>query len=577
MSHTRWLVPSGILLLGAVLFLPGLSTRALWHPDETRYAEIAREMLVDGDWVVPHLNTVPYLDKPPLLYWLTALAYRAGGVNEAMARVVPVLAAIFTLLCTGVLGTLVGTRGTGVRAAAICATGVLFLGAARWAFTDMLLTACVTGALTAWFLGMRALESRPPPGPSPGGGRETTDRTPRRWFILCGLAVGLGFLSKGPVAVVLPALAIVPYLACRRQLRLVFQMSPGWVLVVFALVAVPWYLLVQSRRPDFFEFFFVGQNVGGFVGSTRVHHPGRWYTYFVYLPAIWFPWSVFLPAAIGLAWRAIRAGTSTFLFLGLWVLSMFVFWNLCGSKLPSYLLPLFPALAALTAPLFEPEADERGLGGMCFAAAFIGLLGLTLAFAIEAPVGAMSALQRSEAAPIEPAAHILAPFLAAICLWGSLSALLALLVRRSVALWVLVVMVAALGVLGLDVMHSAEPIFSSRPMALRLSSRLRPDDVVAVYEAVDHGLCFTLRRSVLLVGKPGDLDIRTKETDPERRNDPGRVFRTREEFDALCRSAARVWCFVAQKDLDEFHAAIKAPMREVERHGPRVLFTNRPD
>lgn len=564
MFPTRWLAPIGVVLLGAALFLPGLSTRALWHPDETRYAEIAREMTVDGDWVIPHLNTVPYLDKPPLFYWLTASAYSVGGVNEAMARVVSVLAAILILFCTFALGTLVGTRATGLRAAAICATSLLFLGAARWAFTDMLLTACTTGTLTAWLFGVRVLD----------GEGESPPFSARGWFLVAAAATGLGFLTKGPVAVVLPVLVIGPYLVSRGRLKRVWEMSPGWVLVCFALVTIPWYLMAQSRRSDFFEFFFVGQNLGGFVGSTRVHHPGRWYTYFAYLPVIWFPWSVFLPAAITLAWRAAKAGQPLFRFFGLWALAMFVFWNLCGSKLPSYLLPLFPALAVLTAPLFEPDADERGLSGMCFAAGLIGLLGLSFAFAMESPVGATAALQRSEAASLEPAAHILAPFIAAICLWGSLSAVLSLLVRRSVALWVLVTMVAALGVLGLDVMESAEPLFSSRGLARRLAPRLRAEDVVATYEAVDHGLSFYLRRPILLVGKPGDLDIRTKETDPALRNDPGHVFRTREEFDALCRSSTRVYCVVMEKDLDEFHAAIKAPMREVERTGPRILFAN---
>lgn len=561
-------------VLAAVLFLPGISTRALWRPDETRYAEIAREMLARGDWIVPHFDSVPYLDKPPLLYWLTAAAYAVGGVNEAAARVVPLLSALVTLFFTYLLGARLGTRATGVRAAAICATSLLFLAAARLVLTDMLLTACTTATIAAGAIGCEALAA--PDGAGGGGDRG------RRWLLLAGVAAGLGLLVKGPVGVVVPGLALGTALLgrgarCRPPAR-----ALAAPLAACLLVALPWYVAVQVRRPDFISHFFIGQNVEGFLGYQRVHHPGGWHTYFVYLPAIWFPWSLFLPAAAVSAGRALRAGDERVRLPAAWAVAVFLFFCLCDAKLPTYLLPLYPALALLTARLFEPaeEAAVRrgvcGRRGLALATAGIALAGLAVPVAAASVSMAGSHLRPSDVYGLEPAARALGPYVALACGGGAALAMVALYRRRTSAVWAVVALVAALLALGVQGAPLVEASFSPRALAARLAPRLGPADVVAVYEGADNGLDFYLRRPILLVGKPGELDIRTGEADPAARNDPGRVFRTRPEFDALCRSRTRVYCLVKTRDLDAFHALVPAPLHEVDRSGERILLVNDP-
>jgi 4-amino-4-deoxy-L-arabinose transferase-like glycosyltransferase len=331
-----------LLVLPALLLYPCLKFH-LFEPDESRYAEIAREMTLRGEWVVPYLQGEPYLDKPPLLYWLVGLSYRVFGVHDWAARLVPALATHGSVL----LVYLFGRRSLGERAAfrGALALGLApgFLGMGRLLLLDGLLTFCTTLALFAAFEAVR--------GP----------RLRRGWWLLAGLACGLGVLAKGPIALVLllPPLWLEHWLTgrgCRVDGRALLVLGAA-----VAGVALPWYAALSLRIPDFPRYFFWDQNLMRFLEPSE-HVRGVWFygpvLLGVLLPGtlLTLPCVRFLfagdPEAAGK--RTVELG---FMHLaGGWCV---LFFSLSQCKLPTYILPALPPLA-LALGYFLTHSRWRG-------------------------------------------------------------------------------------------------------------------------------------------------------------------------------------------------------------------------
>jgi 4-amino-4-deoxy-L-arabinose transferase-like glycosyltransferase len=323
-----------LLILPGVLLYPCLSFR-LFEPDEGRYAEIAREMMARGEWVVPLLQSEPYLDKPPLLYWLTMLSYRVLGIHDWAARLAPALAVHLTVLAVY----LIGRRSLGERAAY---WGALLLGLApgfvsmgRLLLLDGLLTLWVTVSVFAAFEAVRG------------------DQLRWSWWLLSALACGLGILTKGPIALLLliPPLLVYRWIAKTSSVpRRPSNVRRGPLLVFVAVVVavlLPWHIAIALRVPDFFTHFFWRHNVLRFLAP------------FDHLEPIWFYVPVLLggmlPGTLLLVTflRFLLSGREDvaqrrcpelgfFLLAGGWCL---LFFTLSGSKLPTYILPAFPPLA----------------------------------------------------------------------------------------------------------------------------------------------------------------------------------------------------------------------------------------
>jgi 4-amino-4-deoxy-L-arabinose transferase-like glycosyltransferase len=322
-------LPSLLILvaLPALLLYPTLSFRLL-EPDEGRYAQIPKEMLARGDWVVPHLQGQPYLDKPPLLYWLVMLSYQVFGVSEAAARVVPAIAVHATILAVYLLG----RRSLGERSAF---WGGLFLtvapgftGMGRLLIIDGLLTLWVTLTLLATFEAVRG------------------ERLKLGWWYLGAAAAGLGVLTKGPV----PFLLLVPPVWLHRGLSGNRADLPWAHLIGFAAVALainlPWYAAVFVREPVFLRYFFWEHNVLRFVQPFD-HLQPVWY----YLPILLgglLPGTVLLYAlARHLGSGDPEAAATRTPALGFWLLAgswCVFFFSMSGCKLPTYVLPAFPCL-----------------------------------------------------------------------------------------------------------------------------------------------------------------------------------------------------------------------------------------
>jgi 4-amino-4-deoxy-L-arabinose transferase-like glycosyltransferase len=322
-----------LIILGLALFFYRLGEPSLWDIDEGNNAEAAREMLVSGDWIVPTFNYALRTDKPALLYWLQNVSYRLVGTNELGARLPAATAALLVLLVTYEIGRRLYNSRTGLLAAMILASTVNFCGAARFANPDTLLVLCTTGALFAFWCGQ---------------GWQTP------WsYVPMGACLGFAILAKGPVGVLLPLSVIGVFLLLGRDWRLILDVR--WLPAAVAClgVAAPWYVLVGTQTKfQFLKSFWLTHNVGRFQ-TTMEGHYGPPYYYLVCLLIGFAPWCIFLG---GVCWRALRSineHRQAGRFLWCWIAVYFLFFSVSATKLPNYILPLYPAVALVTARELE--------------------------------------------------------------------------------------------------------------------------------------------------------------------------------------------------------------------------------
>jgi dolichol-phosphate mannosyltransferase len=330
-----------LAVASCLLVLPNL-TYPLIDPDEARYAEISREMLESGDFIVPTRFGEPYLDKPPLLYWLTATSFRVFGISVWSARLVPALAALATI---GVIF-LLGRRLVGHRAAWLGGLAMLsscgFLVSARFVFIDTLLALLTTAGLLAGFLACRQSKI--------GWG----------WWVASALACGLGVLAKGPVAAVL---CLPPLLAGRWLTGLPALRGRHWLsyAAVVALVAVPWFVLIESRQSGFLVDFLWRHHFDRF--RTGLSHAEPFWYYVPVLLVGMAPCSILFPAAAAFLLDSGRA-TRNWRSWGLGFLMLSTCWTVllysCSScKLATYMLPVVPLICLIVGSALEAILSGR--------------------------------------------------------------------------------------------------------------------------------------------------------------------------------------------------------------------------
>jgi len=327
---SRFSVALAILCIVVVFW--DLGGFELQNPDEGRYAEASREMLETGDWIIPHFADIERLNKPPLIYWVTASLFKTFGLHDWVARLGSALAGILGAVVTGLLARSMFGPGAGYAVPLILLSSLWYLRVARSLVTDAFLCAFIALALAAFWWGMQ--EGR------------------WRHYVLFSVAAALAMLTKGPVGVGLPMLVIVLFLSITRQWNRIRWSRLGVASLVFLSISAPWFLAAQVRSPGFFHNFFVTENLQRYGGRYNE------YPVWIYIPVLilgLFPWSLCLPTTavnVAKAWRERRVASTApnpILFLWLWFCVVFVFFSLGRGKLPSYILPCFPALAILIA------------------------------------------------------------------------------------------------------------------------------------------------------------------------------------------------------------------------------------
>jgi dolichol-phosphate mannosyltransferase len=477
--RSRGLRAAIALAASAVVLVPfvyGLGGWPLIEPDEGRNAEVAREMLAQGTWGVPHFDYLPYLDKPVLLFWLMATAFRALGVSELAARLPSALAALATVALTfGLARALLPDVRRAVLAAAVLATSPLVLAFARIAIFDMPLTALATAALLCLVLA----RVRGAPWP---------------WWPLAGLAMGLGVLCKGPVGIAVP---LVAFAAGRGALAPAPRRMAARAALVAALVAAavvaPWLVHVEWRHPGFLRYAVLDETLLRFTSVERFDRAGPGY---YYLPVLLWAgglWSLLLGLVAPTLVRRARAGGAegaAIRFAARAAAAIVLFFTLSASKRPQYVLPALVPLALLTAIGVDAAAEltARALRGVATAAAIVGLAALA---AVLAHVPLPGATPRVIAPGVLLAAG------AFLLGWGVVTWRAAR--RPALALVCAALLVPGLGAVLVGPLEGYAHSRSSR----RLARQIPQSATVVCVQTFRTSLPFYLRRRVLLASHRG--------------------------------------------------------------------------
>ncbi|MEW6359414.1 MAG: glycosyltransferase family 39 protein [Planctomycetota bacterium] len=361
-TNLNFMRPAAALILVLVVSVPimfwNLGGRDLWAPDEPRFAQIAREMVRSGDWIVPRMNGQEVALLPPMTYWLVAIPSAiAGDVTEFTARLLIAVMGLVGVFATFFLGKRMFGCRVGLFSALILATSFKYLWQARWLQADMPLAAFVTMALLFFYCGF------------------TAERRKGLYYHLFCVCMGLAFLAKGPLGVVLPGLVIIPFLTWTWSWRRITEMRiPTGILTVLVIVA-PWYMAVGLLAgKDFLREIIIKHNFGMFFETWSHKEP-----FHFYIPhAFWLmtPWALFLFPA--LFHPASEEEKNHRRFLLCWVVIQFLFFTASQAKQEKYLLPIFPAAAILI--------------GRCWTDYIAGRLGRRLRTAMKTITGLMALL-----------------------------------------------------------------------------------------------------------------------------------------------------------------------------------------
>jgi len=363
-----------LALFGAALYGIGLGASGLIDPDEPFYALTAKEMVVRHDWMTPYIFGQPQFEKPIFFYWVLCFFYKIFGVSSFSARLGPSLAsAVLGLVVYLWSRVLFRRRAIAMVSAFVFMTCAEVVGMAHIVLTDVFLTLFVTAALLCWTL------------------IERDERHRIRWALLGSLFCALGFLTKGPLGVLVPLFGIVPYLIYTRQMHLLRRIPWIGCLAVFCGVGLPWYILMTQRHGMYFlSHFFYHENVNRFFVAEHPHND-RFYFYPATLLVGFFPWTAFLPGTIAYPIALMRRKTgryrNAFLFLFSCAVIPLIFFSFARSKLLSYILPIFPPFAILMGAWLYRTAKALSAGarpsrGLSFLAALI--LGIVPALVVLA-------------------------------------------------------------------------------------------------------------------------------------------------------------------------------------------------
>ncbi|HZI64205.1 MAG TPA: glycosyltransferase family 39 protein, partial [Thermoanaerobaculia bacterium] len=315
-----------LALAGLLLFLPGIGRRDLWNPDEPRYAEVAREMRLSGEYLVPHLNGQVYAHKPPLQFWaIAAAALVRGKLDEVATRLPAVASAVAAMLLVSRLGERLFNRRAAWIAVAAFATCAKILWQGRIGQIDMLLTALVAAAVWFWV-------------------RSWTEERPNL-ALLFFLFAGLATLAKGPVGLLPPLLGILALLAVERDRQGFRRLRLGRGLLLWAAVVLAWLVPAGLHAGrDYLDQIVLRQNVTRFADPW--HHFRPWHYYLSVLPGDFFPWSLLLPGALVAGWKGLAGRERRHFVLTLcWAAATLVFFSLSPAKRTVYILTMYPALA----------------------------------------------------------------------------------------------------------------------------------------------------------------------------------------------------------------------------------------
>ena len=509
-----------LLLLAALAaaWFGTLGLRPLYKADESRYAEIPREMVASGDWITPRLNGFKYFEKPPLQYWATAAFFEVLGVRDWVSRLWAALLGFAGIVLVFHAGNRLYGSPAGTFAAAVLAGSPVYVAAAQINTLDMGLSFFLGGAVLALCLGYSLV-----------------------FWAACALAV----LSKGLVGIVLPLATLGLYILWKRDWRLVRDVRPIAGPLLFLLLAAPWFVAASLRNPEFAHFFFIQEHFQRFTSDVHQRTAPPWF----FLAVLALGFAPLLLPVLAAWWRAIRSRAPSFdadFFLALWALLVLLFFSASSSKLPAYILPIFPALAVL-AGKYLAEGNRRLL---LVQATIVAALGIAALAIVPGRGGASYASY--------------VPWLAAAGGVAALSGVLAFWKRASI------VALAAAGLLATQLAIIGHGTIAERFSAAELIASIEPkppaDAPIYAVDIYDHTLPWYLRRPVTMVAYRDELGVAIDW-------DRNLFVPTVAEFERLWPSHREAYAFVGTGEFDKLSARL--PMKEIARD-TRYVFVRKP-
>ncbi len=475
-----------LLLSGFILvYLLPLGYRPMVVPDEVRYGEISREMIVSGDWIVPRLNGLRYFEKPIMGYWINGLSMLVFGVNAFALRFPSAVAAGLSALMIWLLMRRdSATAAIGLMASLIFLTCFLVVGTGVFSVLDGILAMFLTMAMTAFYF---ACDS------SKGSWRE------KGLLALFGMLCGMAFLTKGFLAFAVPVVAIVPYMIWIGRWKDLLRMA-AIPMAAAVVISLPWAIAVHMKAPDYWNYFFWQEHVKRFMAEDAQHNASFW-TYFLVFPAAALPWSTLIPASVMGLDRS-RAQAPLFRYALCWFVFPFLFFSAASGKIVTYILPCFPPFAILLttglAACFGKETCKAVQGAVVtlmvlFSAIFIGLI----------------AIQTTGIGGFIPYVHLWKRMAVTAALAGFIVCLSVALKKTTVAgKMLLVAMGTAIFLVTIQLILPDDTIEHKAPGALLLrnASRVQPKTILVSLENPLRAVCWFYQRSdVYQLGNGGEL------------------------------------------------------------------------
>ena len=542
-------------LFGA-LFAWGLGRAPLVNPDEGRYAEIPREMIATGDWVTPRLDGVPYFEKPPLMYWAVAACEKFLGPGEWSVRLAPALFAVAGILMAYSAARRVYGRDAGFWTAVVLGTSLLYVAFVHLLGLDMAVSVLMGGALFCFIAALR----------EPPGAR-------RRWLFY-GLyaCAALATLTKGLIGFLIPGAVMFLWLLLLGQWRRLRPLYLPSGIVLFAVIAVPWHVLVSQRNPEWARFYFIHEHLERY--SDKGH--GRYQPFWWFIPILalgLFPWT-------GFAWPAFREGlaggwarrreNAEAWFFAIWAGFIFLFFSCSRSKLIPYILPVFPPVAVLVGRWIAvtvalPDAFGRMKVGLRTFGFLCGLLAAALCVAVLRP-GLIRDPSSAEA--LRPFAFIIA---AILCVGG----MRALIPRAGpasgrgavTALTATLVLLIGFLILAMPIIDTR----STKDLAVAARGYLRPGDRIYHYHGFFHDFTYYSGAEVGLVSYTDELELQF--LDPAGRKER---FIDDARFRAEWAGPGRVFAVARKRDVGELFADPDFHYHVLVAGQHHYLFSNQP-
>jgi len=535
------------LLLAVVLliwFAP-LDYRHLVKPDEGRYAEIPREMAASGDWLTPRLNDIKYFEKPALQYWATAGAYTLFGEHHWTARLWSALTGILGVALIYFTGRRLWGAAAGLYAAAVLASSLLYVLIGHINTLDMGVTFFMGLSLAGFLLAQR-------PGADAGENR--------LWMLVTWAGLALSVLSKGLIGLVLPGAVLVLYTLIQRDWALWTRLHMVSGLALFLLISAPWFIAVSIANPEFFHFFFIHEHFERFL--TKAHH--RYQPWWSFVPVLLLgilPWITLMFDAVARAWKADGSEARAFKpqrFLLIWSAFIFLFFSASSSKLPSYILPIFPALALLIGARLTRMQARTLFWMMLPIAVLAGAAFLLSPFAVTFA---------SNEVPVELYRQYAVWLAAAAFVWlvGSLAGLY-WLHRKKIPAGILAFALSGLlfAQIVLTGHESLSPASSAWRIAQQIQPYLRPDAPFYSVKMYEQTLPFYIKRSVTLVAHQDELEFGLTQ-------EPGRWLPTVADFEQAWRAQPYALAIMTPDTFREFQQQ-GLPMLEIARDTRRVVI-----